>query len=158
MALPDVLAAMIHWARSDPVLAAIHGGRVSSRLPAPDERTYPYLRVFDVAGGVPVTEYPVTQPLLQWDAFGARFHDDRTTPDFEAASDLARSLADRLRGFDGHTTEAQFAGFTRRIEWSPGEVVIVQGAQVSFGPVRQADPEGLGRYRVDSVVRAIAGQ
>lgn len=155
MAWPDVLAAMVAWATAEPSLAAIHGGRVASRLPRVEDREYPFLRVFDVAATSPNAEWSVAQPLLQWDAFAGRHFDDRTAPDYEAASDLAGTLADVLRQFDGHSTE--FPTATRRIEWAPGKVVIVEGVNLAFGPGRQEDPEGLGRYRVDTFVRAKSG-
>jgi hypothetical protein len=155
MAFPDVLAAMIHWAKADPVLAAIHGGRVSSTLPEPEDREYPYLRVFDIPATGTDTEYASASVLLQWDAFAMKGFDDRSAPDWATAADLARALSDRIRMFDGYNPE--FAGTTRRIEWAPGEVVIVQGVRRFSGPGRQPDPEGLGRHRVDTIVTAKAG-
>jgi hypothetical protein len=155
MAFPDVLAAMIFWAKADPALAAIHGGRVSSRLPdgAFDaEGAAPYLRVFDVANAPPNVEFRYTTPLLQWDSFAGRIFDDRTAPDFEGAVELARTLADRLRGFNGHSPE--FPGFARSIEWAPGETTFIRGVRIAFGPARQPDPEGLGRSRLDTIISA----
>lgn len=146
---------MIYWAKTDPVLQAGFDGRVSSRLPAPDERTYPWLRCFDIPAAGPNKEYAVAQPLLQWDIFGARKFDDRTVPDFDTASDLAGVLADRLRMFDGATTE--FDPSARRIEWAAGRVVIISGVSIAFGPGRQTDIENLARYRIDTIVRAKAG-
>lgn len=158
MAFPDVLAAMVAWAKADPALAALHGGRVASRLPDPDTREYPFLRVFDVAASPPAdAEYAVAQTLLQWDAFAGRVFDDRTAPDFAVASDLAGVLADRLRQFQGVASEPGWDPDARRIEWTPGSVVIIRGVNRAFGPGRQPDPEGLARYRVDTIVQAVAG-
>jgi len=153
--LPDVLAAMIFWAKADPELAAIYGGRVASRLPANAE--FPFLRVFDFSGQPPIgEEAPISIPVLQWDSFAGKVFDDSTAPDYALASRGARTLANRLRGFDGHNP-TEFPGFERRIEWAPGEIVLIRGVAITAGPVRQPDPEGLARYRVDSAVQAVAG-
>lgn len=155
MPLPDVVAAMRRWALDDPDVSAIFGTAVATTLPDPDRRPLPFLRLFDASTNPTLDESPRELVLVQWDVYAGKVHDDRTAPDWATASNAARTLADRLRGFDGISPE--FPGFSRRVTIAPGEDVVVGGAQVVFGPVRQPDPEGLARYRVDSLVTAKNG-
>lgn len=155
MALPDVVAAVRKWAIGDAEISAIFADRVATSLPDPERRVYPFLRMVDL-GTLPSTdEAPRIRVSIQFDSFAGKTHDDRSSPDWPTASLGARTIADRIRAFDGVSPE--FPGFSRRITVEPGEDVIIQGAEVGFGPVRQPDPEGLGRYRVDVIFTAKNG-
>lgn len=151
--LPDPELVAVHWAKADPDLAALLTGRVSTALPRPSRLVFPWLRVFTVSGAPPVTEPPVSQTVLQWDAFAESGGDDKTPPDWATASLVARTLAAKVKLFDG------YLGFDqpRRVTFG-GEEAIIDGFTVTFGPVRQPEPEtGWARYRVDTVLRCRNG-
>lgn len=157
MPLPDVVAAVRIWAKNDPEISAIFGDAVATTLPAPERRSTPFrfLRLNDVGTLTTNDESPRVAVLLQFDSFAAKIHDDHSTKEWDVASLGARTVADRIRIFDGISSE--FPGETRRITIEPGEDVIIQGAGLSFGPARQTDIEGLARYRVDVLFTAKNG-
>jgi len=151
--LPDAEMVAVQWAKSDTDIAAIVDGRVSTRLPTTGDITFPWLRVFTVAGATPNIEVPVTQAVLQWDAFAAGGGDLGVSPDLATASLLARTLAAKIKQFDGYQAEP----VNRRVEFG-GESAIIDGFTVAFGPVRQAEPDtGWARYRVDTTIRLRVG-
>lgn len=75
--LPDAEAALVAWLKAHPDLAAIHGGRVGTKLNA----TLPAVRVTRV-GGTPDDPW-LDLPLVQVEAWAATS---------TAAMDLARSV------------------------------------------------------------------
>jgi len=106
--LPSAEVASVAWAKAQPDLVPLHGGRVGTRLNA----TLPAIRVQRV-GGSPVDPWE-DRPLIQWECWAA---------DQAAADLLVRTLMAALPSFRG-----TFAGgrvYTYTIEsgpyWAPDD-------------------------------------
>lgn len=114
--LPSAEVASVSWAKAQTDLAAIHGGRVGTKLNA----TLPAIRVQRV-GGSPVDPWE-DRPLVQWECWAA---------DQGAADLLVRTLVAALPLFKG-----TFAGgrvYTFAVEsgpfWSPDDPALSQNAR-----------------------------
>lgn len=84
--LPSATKAAVSWAKNQPDLAAIHGGRVGTKL----NPTLPAIRVQRV-GGSPVEPWE-DRPVVQFECWGATEG---------AADDLSRALVAALPTFRG---------------------------------------------------------
>jgi len=153
--LPDPELVAVQWAKADPDISAIVEGRVSTSLPQTERPVFPWLRVFVIPGAGPPfgAEYPVMVSLLQWDAFAAGAGDDRATPDFATASLLARTVASKVREFDGYQGQPLDRSLT-----FDGETALVDAFQVTQNPGRLNEPlTGWARYRLDTLLRLRPG-
>jgi hypothetical protein len=151
--LPDAELVAVNWARTNPAIAAIVGGRVATRLPETSRLTFPFLRVFRVATGTAErSEAPTDVALLQWDAFADGSLEGGQ--DYGTASLLARTVAAELTVFDGYQGDP----VDRRVTLGDGSEAIIDGSQVSSGPDRQTEPTtGWARYRLDTLVQIRPG-
>lgn len=142
--LPDAEIVAVEWARAQPDLAGHYFGRVSTRLPAPDRLTFPWLRAFRVAtAGNDSSDAPLDVPLVQFDSFAAGTPDgDR---DYASASRGARILAAALEALNQ-------PGGSIRVSTPDGDAILT-GARVGAGPDRVDEPvTGWARYRLDALL------
>lgn len=121
--IPSGVSVFVAWARTQPDMAAIHGGRVSSRTSA----TLPAVRVTLVDGNPEVTgEYNAAHPLIEVECWAS-------TP--EVADQLMRTLIAALPDLTGS-----------RVTLPSGGSAFVSSVAVDLGPIVQDDPD-TGEYR-----------
>lgn len=127
---PQVEPLLIEWAKANTNLAAIHGGRVASRLP--NNPPLPFLTVFRVTGS-PEVGLPIDQAFVQWDAYAGTAG---ATPDYGVADVLALTLINELRAAENLSTS---------FGWLYGATVL------DYGRV-EADDLRWARYRIGALV------
>lgn len=139
--IPDAEAIAVAWAKADgdlsPYLDNGDGSyRISTRVP--ENPSFPYLTVFRVGGVVGEdTEAPVDEALLQWDAYAVR---GTKSPDYNTASQVARTLIHKARLFEGVVSHADGDAW-------------VYAFDIFSGPRRLEEPEtGWARYTVETTL------
>lgn len=137
MPIPDAEVLAVNWVKSNSPLDALIDGRVATRLPK--NPPMPFLRVQRVAGTVDDSEAPIDNAVLQFDSFGA---EGDTTPAYESASLVARTLIEEAANFRG----------------SVGSFGTIMGMTILEGPRRIEEPEtGYARYMVEILLMSREG-
>lgn len=114
--LPSAPKAAVVWAKAQPDLAAIHGGRVGTRLHA----ARPAVRVVQIGGQV--VHPREGRPLLQFECWAS---------DEDTADTLARTLVGALPTFRGVFSDGRVHTFAVESGpyWAPDDPELSQDAR-----------------------------